>query len=144
MIICRWIREVLQKSGEILALRHVINLSSDLLDTPDFYWDREGLENLYLATCSHLSVAKRTKIGMSVYSVPMLKIKIQIGNLNHIFLFCLWKTLLIHPHKRSKNKVKNEIYNKSDKERERKGFLTEAIFILIWKISHSFNFLLKY
>jgi len=55
-------REVLQKSGEILALRHVINLSSDLLDTPDFYWDREGLENLYLATCSHLSVAKRTKI----------------------------------------------------------------------------------
>jgi len=55
-------REVLQKSGEILALRHVINLSSDLLDTPDFYWDREGLENLFLATCSHLAVAKRTKI----------------------------------------------------------------------------------
>ena len=24
----------------ILALRHLINLSSDLLDTPDFYWDR--------------------------------------------------------------------------------------------------------
>ena len=54
--------EVLQKTGEILALRHVINLSSDLLDTPDFYWDREGLENLYMATCSHLAVAKRTKI----------------------------------------------------------------------------------
>ena len=54
--------EVLQKTGEILALRHLINLSSDLLDTPDFYWDREGLENLYLATCSHLAVNKRTKI----------------------------------------------------------------------------------
>jgi uncharacterized Rmd1/YagE family protein len=54
--------EVLQKTGEILALRHVINLSSDLLDTPDFYWDREGLENLYMSTCSHLAVAKRTKI----------------------------------------------------------------------------------
>jgi len=54
--------EVLQKTGEILALRHVINLSSDLLDTPDFYWDREGLENLYLSTCNHLAVAKRTKI----------------------------------------------------------------------------------
>lgn len=54
--------EVLQKTGEILALRHLINLSSDLLDTPDFYWDREDLENLYLATCSHLAVGKRTKI----------------------------------------------------------------------------------
>ncbi len=28
--------EVLKKSGEIFALRHVVNLSSDLLDTPDF------------------------------------------------------------------------------------------------------------
>jgi len=54
--------EVLKKTGEILALRHVINLSSDLLDAPDFYWDREGLENLYLATCSHLAVQKRTRI----------------------------------------------------------------------------------
>jgi len=54
--------EVLQKTGEILALRHLINLSSDLLDTPDFYWDREDKENLFLATCSHLAVAKRTKV----------------------------------------------------------------------------------
>eukprot|EP00088_Acartia_fossae_P051217 TRINITY_DN5754_c0_g1_i4.p1 TRINITY_DN5754_c0_g1~~TRINITY_DN5754_c0_g1_i4.p1 ORF type:complete len:468 (-),score=102.94 TRINITY_DN5754_c0_g1_i4:422-1825(-) len=54
--------EVMQKTGEILALRHMINLSSDLLDTPDFYWDREGLENLFLSTCSHLAVGKRTKI----------------------------------------------------------------------------------
>jgi len=54
--------EILQKTGEILALRHLINLSSDLLDTPDFYWDREDKENLFLATCSHLAVAKRTKV----------------------------------------------------------------------------------
>jgi len=54
--------EVLQKTGEILALRHVINLSSDLLDIPDFYWDREILEKLYIATSSHLAVAKRTRI----------------------------------------------------------------------------------
>jgi uncharacterized Rmd1/YagE family protein len=42
--------EVLKKSGEIFALRHVVNLSSDLLDTPDFYWDRENLESLYHVT----------------------------------------------------------------------------------------------
>ncbi|XP_040577284.1 required for meiotic nuclear division protein 1 homolog [Lepeophtheirus salmonis] len=54
--------EVLKKTGEVFALRHMINLSCDLLDTPDFYWDREKLEGLYLNTCSHLAVNKRTKI----------------------------------------------------------------------------------
>jgi len=54
--------EVLQKTGEILALRHLINLSSDLLGTPDFYWDRESLEDLYLKTCAHLSIKKRTQV----------------------------------------------------------------------------------
>ncbi len=55
-------KDVLRKTGEIFALRHVLNLSSDLLDTPDFYWDRENLEKLYHGTCAHLTVSKRTRI----------------------------------------------------------------------------------
>jgi len=55
-------REVLRKTGELFALRHVLNLSSDLLDTPDFYWDRENLESLYMSTCAHLAIAKRIRI----------------------------------------------------------------------------------
>ena len=43
-------------------LRHVLNLSSDLLDTPDFYWDREDLESLYHGTCAHLTIGKRTRV----------------------------------------------------------------------------------
>jgi len=54
--------ELLRMTGEILALRHLINLSSDLLDTPDFYWDREVLEGLYNSTCAHLAVRKRTSV----------------------------------------------------------------------------------
>uniref|UniRef100_T1PJT1 Putative ACR protein n=1 Tax=Musca domestica TaxID=7370 RepID=T1PJT1_MUSDO len=54
--------EVLRKTGELLALRHVINLSSDLLDTPDFYWDREELETLYLQICNYFSISRRTKV----------------------------------------------------------------------------------
>ncbi|XP_076344618.1 required for meiotic nuclear division protein 1 homolog isoform X2 [Tachypleus tridentatus] len=53
---------VFQKSGELFALRHMINLCSDLLDTPDFYWDRENLEALYHKTCNHLNITKRTKV----------------------------------------------------------------------------------
>lgn len=54
--------DVLKKQGELFSLRHLINLSSDLLDTPDFYWDRENLETLYHKTCNHLNISKRTKV----------------------------------------------------------------------------------
>ncbi|KAF3832009.1 hypothetical protein GH733_000821, partial [Mirounga leonina] len=51
--------EVMQKMGELFALRHRINLSSDFLITPDFYWDRENLEQLYDKTCQFLSITRR-------------------------------------------------------------------------------------
>ncbi|KAM8789549.1 required for meiotic nuclear division protein 1 homolog isoform 2-T2 [Rhynchonycteris naso] len=54
--------EVMQKMGELFALRHRINLSSDFLITPDFYWDRENLEELYDKTCQFLSIARRVKV----------------------------------------------------------------------------------
>ncbi|XP_041350267.1 required for meiotic nuclear division protein 1 homolog isoform X2 [Gigantopelta aegis] len=55
-------RDVLQRTGELFALRHSINLSSDLLDTPDFYWDRAVLEPLYQKLCNHLNIQRRTKV----------------------------------------------------------------------------------
>lgn len=54
--------DLLRKTGELFALRHSINLSSDLLDTPDFYWDREKLEMLYIQVCSYFSISRRTKV----------------------------------------------------------------------------------
>ncbi|XP_064612787.1 required for meiotic nuclear division protein 1 homolog isoform X2 [Liolophura sinensis] len=55
-------QEVLQKTGELFTLRHLINLSSDLLDPPDFYWDREQLETLYQQAFVYLNIPKRTKV----------------------------------------------------------------------------------
>lgn len=54
--------KLLRKTGELFALRHQINLSSDLLDTPDFYWDREELEALYSQVCAYFSISRRTKV----------------------------------------------------------------------------------
>ncbi|XP_019953578.2 required for meiotic nuclear division protein 1 homolog [Paralichthys olivaceus] len=54
--------EVMQKIGELFALRHCINLRSDLLLTPDFYWDRENLEKLYEKTCLFLSINRRVNV----------------------------------------------------------------------------------
>lgn len=53
---------VLRKTGELFALKHLINLDSDLLETPDFYWDREDLERLFAQTCSYFSIAKRKRV----------------------------------------------------------------------------------
>lgn len=53
---------LLRKTGELFTLRHLVNLSSDLLDTPDFYWDREGLEPLYQKTINYLNITKRTRV----------------------------------------------------------------------------------
>lgn len=58
--------QVLRKQGELFALRHLINLSSDLLDTPDFYWDRDDLETLYHKTCSNFNISKRTRVCKSL------------------------------------------------------------------------------
>ncbi|XP_034250572.1 required for meiotic nuclear division protein 1 homolog [Thrips palmi] len=54
--------EVLRKQGELFAMRHSINLSSDLLDTPDFYWDNEELERLFLQTINYYCISRRTRV----------------------------------------------------------------------------------
>jgi len=54
--------QVFRKTGELFALKHRINLSSDLLDTPDFYWDRQELEKLFMDTVYYLNINKRTKV----------------------------------------------------------------------------------
>lgn len=55
-------QQVFRKTGELFSLRHLINLGSDLLDTPDFYWDRQNLENLYLKVVKYLNIERRTKV----------------------------------------------------------------------------------
>lgn len=54
--------QVFRKTGQLFSLRHRINLSSDLLDTPDFYWDRQELEKFFNQTCLFLNTSKRTKV----------------------------------------------------------------------------------
>ncbi|XP_037036439.1 required for meiotic nuclear division protein 1 homolog [Bradysia coprophila] len=54
--------EVLRKTGELFALRHLINLRSDLLDTPDFYWDRDEFGHMYSNVCAYFSIQRRTKV----------------------------------------------------------------------------------
>jgi len=54
--------QVFRKTGEIYSLKHRINLSSDLLDLPDVYWDRHNQEVLFLSLTSFLNLRKRTAV----------------------------------------------------------------------------------
>ncbi|KAF6768265.1 hypothetical protein AHF37_07566, partial [Paragonimus kellicotti] len=47
---------VLKKTGELFTLRHLLNISTSMIDTPDFYWDRPEVEALYSQLRSALSV----------------------------------------------------------------------------------------
>lgn len=54
--------DVLKNLGELLTMRHVVNLDSHFLDCPDFYWDRESLEPLYSQLVAYFVIPKRTRL----------------------------------------------------------------------------------
>lgn len=54
--------QVFRKTGEILCLKHSINLGSDLLDLPDVYWDRGAQEDIFSSLIAHLNIRKRTNV----------------------------------------------------------------------------------
>jgi len=51
--------KVLKKTGQIFYVRAQINLHSDLLDTPDYFWDRHEEELIYLSAYKELDLPKR-------------------------------------------------------------------------------------
>ncbi|XP_053616893.1 required for meiotic nuclear division protein 1 homolog isoform X2 [Plodia interpunctella] len=56
-------KEVVRKLGELFALRHTLNVESDLLDgTPDVYWEQEQLEKLYSNTVAYFTIPRRTRV----------------------------------------------------------------------------------
>lgn len=54
--------QVFRKTGELYELKHVINLSSDLLDLPDVYWDRHDQEMMYTSLITFLNIKRRTTV----------------------------------------------------------------------------------
>ncbi|CAH0713415.1 unnamed protein product, partial [Brenthis ino] len=55
-------KEVVRKLGELFSLRHQLNVESDLLDTPDCYWEDERLERLYSNTVAYFTIPKRIRV----------------------------------------------------------------------------------
>lgn len=55
-------KNALRKTGEIFLVRAQINLHSDLLDTPEYFWERsEREESIYKMVTTEMELAKRVK-----------------------------------------------------------------------------------
>ena len=74
--------DILQKTGRLLSMRHMINLRFDLLNTPDYYWDREELEKLYTRSNSFLDIKKRTDVFNQKLNFCIDLMRILEANLN--------------------------------------------------------------
>lgn len=48
--------------GEVFVIRHDVNLHSEILDIPDFFWKENSIEPLYRMTASYLEMEPRTEV----------------------------------------------------------------------------------
>lgn len=55
-------KQIAQKMGKLFLERSSINLHSDILDTPDFFWDYPELEPLYRMTAKDQDIKQRVEI----------------------------------------------------------------------------------
>ncbi len=76
-------KEISQKMGEIFIERNYINLHSEILDTPEFFWDYPELEPFYRRTAHYLDITKRGEILNKRLNVVHELIEILSSELNH-------------------------------------------------------------
>jgi len=55
-------KEISKKMGQLFIERNLINLHSDILDTPEIFWEYTELEPFYIKASNHFDIARRVDI----------------------------------------------------------------------------------
>jgi len=76
-------KEISQKMGELFMERNFINLHSEILDTPEFFWEHPELEPFYRRTSHYLDVSKRVEVLNKRLNVVHELFEILSNELNH-------------------------------------------------------------
>jgi len=76
-------KEISQKMGELFMERNFINLHSEILDTPEFFWNYPELEPFYRRTAHYLDVSKRVEVLNKRLGVVHELFEILSNELNH-------------------------------------------------------------
>ncbi|VDM30245.1 unnamed protein product [Hydatigera taeniaeformis] len=75
---------VIRKTGELFTLRHLLNISTTISETPDFYWDRSEVEKLFQSLKNALNVRNRTRV--SGYHINRLLRRMSLAAFTFTFL----------------------------------------------------------
>jgi uncharacterized Rmd1/YagE family protein len=76
-------KEISKKMGELFIERNFINLHSEILDTPEFFWNYPELEPFYRRTAHYLDVSKRIEVLSKRLTVVHELFEILSNELNH-------------------------------------------------------------
>lgn len=77
-------QQLSRKIGALYAERHSINLHSDLLDTPEFFWRRPSYETYYHMASDYLDIDMRTHILNQRLSILQELYEILSDELKHL------------------------------------------------------------
>ena len=81
--------------GELFIERNTININTEILDTPEFFWEYPELETFYRKTASYLEVSKRADVLNRRLNVIHELFEILRNELNHQYSSRLEWTLIV-------------------------------------------------
>ncbi|MES2345688.1 MAG: RMD1 family protein [Chlamydiota bacterium] len=76
-------KEISRKMGELFIERNFINLHTEVLDTPEFFWEHPEFEPFYRRTSHYLDVSKRVEILNKRLNIIHELFEILTNELNH-------------------------------------------------------------
>jgi uncharacterized Rmd1/YagE family protein len=76
-------KEISKKMGELFIERNSINLHTEILDTPEFFWEHPEFETFYRRTTHYLDVSKRIDAMNKRLTVIHELFEILSSELNH-------------------------------------------------------------
>ncbi|KAA8894166.1 hypothetical protein FN846DRAFT_786874 [Sphaerosporella brunnea] len=91
--------EVIKMTGRLFRLRVDVNLSSNVLDVPEFFWAEPSLHPLYTAVREYLEIQPRVTVlnsrcGVFLDLADMLTDSIADSNMSRITWIIIWLILL--------------------------------------------------
>ncbi len=105
----KWIPESLAKTGtvhvpatslgkmigEVFVIRHDVNLHSDILDFPDYFWSDDRFENEYISTKQYLEIDGRvnvlnTRVDMMRELLQVLQAQAENEHGTNLELIVIW------------------------------------------------------
>lgn len=88
-------KEIYQKMGELFSERNFINIHSEILDTPEFFWNYPELEPFYRRTAHYLDLNKRVEVLNKRLTVVHELFQILSNELNHQHSYRLELSIII-------------------------------------------------